>query len=591
MKNSILLKVPDEAPNRYWYLIWTERIEYLKKQRKVKVTFINKESSKNYLNDLDRRYIYTTNLSVSFLSDLSTGVIYDSKDKCFITPEFQKNISCRVTNYLYPTNKPFPLSNILFPDKKEIFNGLSYYVLFGKRKGLKYNVLISPYVLIKYFLLNSDKLILDAIKGELLDAFKLSELKFYKERETGERIVELSYDNSKIKKNLAYIVAPILFLKGKVGLTFIKSIYSQILNSFLHQKNENKIASYLKLDWRFENYEVFFNGEDFNNVIDESGEIKNYFLAHRIVDFKFNDPNPFIVDKIILTAYNSKNSTEDRENHDKIPVERPKKPKIGTLLLKLNQDISNSSNTIQKTRKVSKESPFNIKIDHVDREEQINAYDVIPIGSDKVIDGLVRETEEFNNEINAIRQNIYDELKLLESIKNLNYFINVLSELESLCKKNSILINKNIFEEGEEDFYYPFYPSTNKYLKVVEIFYNNCYIYLVEFGSGLIGIFTSYDLRKIEIIVLKRIMNKFFDYRKELEGKNYQKILWTYIYERKEDFFNNDHLIIIQGVKHVRKLLASDDSNEKEKKGDHHYRIKLFNKTASVLLKKINNIS
>ncbi len=591
MKNSILLKVPDEAPNRYWYLIWTERIEYLKKHKKVKVIFINKESSKNYLNDLDRRYIYTTNLSVSFLSDLSTGVIYDSKDKCFITPEFQKNISCRVTNYLYPTNKPFPLSNILFPDKKEIFNGLSYYVLFGKRKDLKYNVLISPYVLIKYFLLNSDKLILDAIKGELLDAFKLSDLKFYKDRETGERIVELPYDSSKIKKNLAYIVAPILFLKGKVGLTFIKSIYSQILNSFLHQKNENKIESYLRLDWRFKNYEVIFNGEDFNNVIDESGKVKNYFLAHRIVDFKFNDSNPFVVDKIILTAYNSKNSTEDRENHDKIPVERPKKPKAGLLLLKLNQDISNSSNTIQKTRKVSKESPFNIKIDHVDREEQINAYEVLPIGSDKFIDGLVRETEEFNNEINAIRQNIYDELKLLESIKNLNYFINVLSELESLSKKNSILINKNIFGEGEEDFYYPFYPSTNKYLKVAEIFYNNSYIYLVEFGSGLIGIFTSYDLRKIEIIVLKRIINKFFDYRKELEGKNYQKILWTYIYERKEDFFNNDHLIIIQGVKHVRKLITNDDNNEKKKNGDQHYRIKLFNKTAEVLLKKINNIS
>lgn len=591
MKNSVLLKVPDEATNRYWYLIWIKKIAYLNKHRKVKVTFINKESPKNYLNDLDRKYIYTTYLSVSLLSDLSTGVIYDSKDKCFITPEFQKNISCRVSKFLYPTNRPFPLRNILFPNEDEVFNGLSYYVLFGKRKDLKYNVLISPYVLIKYFLHNSDKLILDAIKGELLDAFKLSNLKFYKDRETGERIVELSYDSSKIKKTLAYIVAPILFLKGKFGLTFIQSIYSQILNSFLHQKNGNKIESYLKLDWRFENYEVFFNGEDFNNVIDESGKVKNYFLVHRIVDFKFNDPNPFIVDKIILTAYNSKNSTEDRENHDKIPVERPKKPKGGTLLLKLNQDISNSSNTIQKTRKVSKESPFNIKIDHVDREEQINAYDVIPIGSDKVIDGLVRETEEFNNEINAIRQNIYDELKLLEGIKNLNYFINVLSELESLSKKNSILINKNIFGEGEEDFYYPFYPSTNKYLKLAEIFYNNSYIYLVEFGSGLIGIFTSYDLRKIEIIVLKRIINKFFDYKKELEGKNYKKILWTYIYKRKEDFFNNDHLIIIQGVEHVRKLIASDDSNEKEKKEDHYYRIKLFNKTASVILKKINNIS
>lgn len=590
MKNSVLLKVPD-APNRYWYLIWIEKIEYLKKHRKVKVTFINKVSSKNYLNDLNRNYIFTTNLSVSFLADLSTGVIYDSEDKCFITPQFQKNISCRVTNFLYPTIKLFPLREILFPNKIEVFNDLSYYVLFGRRNDLKYNVLISPYVLIKYFLLNSDKLILDAIKGELLDSFKLSDLKFYKDRETGERIVELLYDSSKIKKNLAYIVAPILFLKGNIGLTFIKSIYSQILNSFLNQKNKNKIASYLKLDWRFENYQVFFNGEDFNNVIDESGKAKNYFLAHRIVNFKFSDPNPFIVDKIILTAYNSKTSTEDRENHDKIPVERPKKPKVGTLLLKLNQDISNSSNTIQKTRKVSMESPFNLKIDHVDREEQINAYDVISIGSDEVIDGLVRETEEFNNEINTIRQNIHDELKLLESIKNLNYFINVLNELESISKDSLILINKNLFGEGEENFYYPFYTSTDKYVKVAEIFYKNCYVYLVEFGSGLIGIFTSYDLRKIEIIILRNIIKKFFDYRKELGSKSYQKLLWTYIYERREELFKNDHLIIIQGVKHVRKLITSDDGNKKKKKGDHHYHIKLFNKTGSVLLKKINSIS
>lgn len=586
MKKSILLEVPD-VPNRYWYLIWIERIEFLKKHKKVKVTFINKESSKNYLNDLDRTYIYTTNLSVSFLSDLSTGVIYDSKNKCFITPEFQKSISCRVSKFLYPTNKPFPISDILFPDKKEIFNDLSYYVLFGKRKDLKYNVLISPYVIMKYFLLNSDKLILDVIKGELLDAFKLSNLKFYKDRETGERVVELPYDSSKIKKNLAYIVAPILFLKGKVGLTFIKSIYSQILNSFLHQKNKNKITSYLKLDWRFENYEVFFNGQDFNNVTDESGEIKNYFLAHRIVDFKFNDPNPFIVDKIILTSYNSKNSTEDRENHDKIPVKRPKKPKAGTLLLKLNQDISNSSNTIQKTRKVSKESPFNIKIDHVDREEQINAYDVISIGSDKVIDGLVRETEEFNNEINAIRQNIHDELKLLESIENLNYFINVLNEFELILDDCSILINKNLFGEGEDNFYYP-RSIPNEYLKIAEIFYNGSYIYLVEFGSGIIGIFTGYDLRKIEIVVIHKIIESFFIYKIQVENKDYKKLLWTYIYEKREAFYEKHRINIVQGVKHVRNLLTTEENKTNK---ENHYHSKLFNKTASVLIKKIKKIS
>ena len=585
MSRKISLKFP-EADGKYWYLYWIDQISYFEKRRKVEVVFVNKTTDKNYLYDLDLKSIFKTKINASNLSELYIGLMYDVDNELFIKTSNSIPITINVNNALHSTDKPFPISDKLFNKQSEIkiSEGLYYYIFyatkFEKKVKIGYNVLVTPYVLMKYFFFNNDKLILKALTGELLDCFQLKTLKFYSDKVTNQKIVELKYD-TKLSKKEAGILAPLIFLKNKIGLNFIRSIYSGIHNTFINNKDKpNYVSSYLKLDWKFENFIMDVSGQPFK------GE-KDYFLAHKISRFSFKDQNPFTVDKILLIPFNSKNSTKDRENHDPIDVKRPNLKPSDSLLLQLNQGTSNTQDIIQTTSGVIHENPYNVIIKHVDREEQLNAYNVIREGSDPIIDGIIREIENFDDEMNNIRENIIDEVLRLKSVSNLAYFNKVLDAI-LLIPNNNLIIDRNLFNEGNENFHY----IGNNYLKIAEIFSNDCYTYTVEFGHGIIGVFTDFYLNKIDSQVLIAISKKFFTYKIDSENEN--KLLWTFISDNKKDFLDGDNKInIITGVKHTRKLKSAkkDTKSETNVTKDELYKPEVYMHTALRLFKKIRKKS
>ncbi len=585
MSRKVSLKVP-EAEGKYWYLYWIDQISYFEKRRKVSIVFINKMTDKNYLYDLNLNSIFKTKINAANLSELYIGLMYDVENKMFLKTSNSIPIKINIKSALYSSNKPFPISDKLFSNQSEIkiSDGLNYYKYYAikreKTGEIGYNVLVTPYVLMQYFFFNNSKLVLMALKDELLDCFQLSTLKFYNDKNTNERIVELKYDK-KLGKKEAEIFAPLIFLKNKVGLNFIRSIYSGIHTAYINSKDKNNSASsYLKLDWKFENFSMDVYGQPFKDE-------KNYFLAHKISQFHFKEQNPFIVDKILLVPFNAKNSTKDRENHEPIDVIRPNSKPNETLLLHLNQGTSNSHDIIQTPSGVIHENPYNVKVEHVNREEQLNAYNVISVGSDPIIDGIIRDVENFDGDMNNIRENIVDEVLRLKSISNLAYFNKVLDSL-LLIPNNNLIIDRNLFNEGNENFY----EIETNYLKIAEIFSNNCYTYLVEFGYGIIGVFADFYLNKIDSQVLFDISKKFFTYKTSIEKENKQ--LWTFICKNKKDFLKGDNKInIITGVKHTRKLETSKKENNGKVKvtDDELYKPEVYMDTASRLFKKIKKKS
>lgn len=588
MSRKISLKLP-ESDGKFWYLYWIDKISYSHKRRKVEVIFVNKNSDKNYLYDLNLKSIFKTKINVSNLSDLHVGLFYDVDKNEFIETKKPIRIKINIKNAINPTDKKFPISDKLFDAKSEIkmSDGLFYYVLYAtkdnkEKKTTGYNVLITPYILIRYFLFNNDKLILKALTGELLDFFQLSNLTFYNDKITNERIVEVKY-NTKLTKKEAQILAPLLFLKNKYGLKFIRSIYSGIHNTFINDKNksDNYVSSYLKLDWKFENFSMEVYGQPFNDE-------KNYFLAHKISKFNFKETKPFIVDKILLIPFNPKNSTKDRDNHTPINIKRPKPSSHDdTLLLQLNQGSSNTQDVIQTISGVKNENPYNIVVKHVTREEQLNSYNVISVGSDQIINGIIRDIENFNGEINNIREHINEEILRLKSVSNLFYFNKVLDNL-LLIPNNNLIINRNLFSEGNDHFY----EIDDRYIKIVEIFSNNCYTYTVEFGHGIIGVFTDFYLNKIESKILISIAEKFFTYKTDSDKEN--KLLWTFIFENRKDFLDGDTKInVIRGVKHTRKLKSSKKDNDGKEKvnNDELYKPEIYMNTALRLYNKIKKNS
>lgn len=584
MSRKIMLKFP-EAEGRYWYLYWIDKISYYEKQRKVDLIFVNKRSEKNYLYDLNLKSIFKTKINAANLSELHIGLLYDVDKKEFIKVNNPIRINVNIKNALNSTNKPFPISDKLFDKQSEIkiSDDLNYYIFYTTKIEEKnivgYNVLVTPYVLMQYFFFNNDKLVLNALIGKLLNYFQLSTLKFYNDKNSNKRIVELKYD-IKLRREEAQILAPLIFLKNKAGLNFIRSIYSGIHKAFINARdNKDNLSSYLKLDWKLENFTMEVYGQPFKDE-------KNYFLAHKITKFNFKDQNPFTVDKILLVPFNSKNSTKDRENHEPIDVKRPNSKPSESLLLQLNQGTSNTQDVIQTTSGVIHENPYNVIIEHVDREEQLNSYNVIKEGSDSIIDGIIRDVENFDDEMNNIRENINDEVLRLKSISNLAYFNKVLDSL-LLIPNNNLIIERNLFGEGNENFYY----VGNNYLKIAEIFSNNCYTYVVEFGYGIIGVFTDFYLHKIDSQVLISIIKKIFNYKTNLKEEN--KLLWTFICDNKKDFLEGDNKIsVIRGVKHTRNL----ESTKKENKDrvnvtdDELYKPEVYMDTALHLFKKIKKI-
>lgn len=552
----IKLKFP-EAEGKYWFLMWIGAIEY-QKQRKVEFYFYNKKTPTDDYRDLDLNCLEKLVRPVSYLSELEIGSIYDiSQEKIIKTNGRIYNISIKENIYLAKKSFPLNESKYFLKNAVEIVPiGFNYLKVYPKINELddatvasekkKTNILISPYVILQYFLFNDAQLIKKVFSGELLDAFKISEMKFRDCVETGKRIGRLNYDMQKISEKQAMYLAPFLFLKKSAGVKFLQSIHSHVDKAFI---NSEEKSTYLNFSWYdFTNYEIEVEGKyyytGFNNDF-------KYLHTYRINKFRFKDDNPYIVDKVELFAINSKKTTEDRKNHDPKDVNRPLPPELTGLSLNLNSDSASPMSPASSKIKSEFDNPFNIDVEIIDRDKQLNAYNTKYFSGDNDFDDVVRDLENLETDSKSIRETIE---KYTINVKKFKYF----EDLINLLKVG--------LENPKFKIQITSYPNT--YLRsyyIAEVSRSNNNLYLVEFGNGIIGVFNKTDFRTIPSEHLFSIVESFLSFKKYVEEG---KVLWTYIKNRQMQKYFDEDIIIHTGVKHLNvpedKLAKTKDEAIKE---------------------------
>ncbi|WES96553.1 hypothetical protein P2W68_17105 [Chryseobacterium arthrosphaerae] len=552
----VKLKFP-EAEGKYWFLMWIGAIEY-QKQRKVELYFYNKKTATDDYRDLDLNCLEKLVRPVSYLSELEIGSIYDiSQEKIIKTTGRIYNISIKENIYLAKKSFPLNESKYFLKNAVEIVPiGFNYLKVYPKINELddatvadekkKMNILISPYVILQYFLSNDAKLIKKVFSGELLDAFNISKIQYRNCIETGKRIGRLTYDMQKIDEKHAIYLAPFLFLKKSAGIKFLQSVYSNVEMIFI---NSEEKKTYLNFSWHnFTNYEMEVEGKyyytGFNNDF-------KYLHTYRINTFRFKGDNPYIVDKVELFAINSKKTTEDRKNHDPKDVNRPLPPQITGLSLNLNSDSASPIAPVSSKIKGEFDNPFNIEVEVIDRDKQLNAYNVKYFPADKDFEDVVRDQENLENDAERIREEIE---KYAINVKKFKYFEDLVNLLKSGLENTKFNIQITSYSNTFLRNYY-----------IAEIRKFNKNLYLVEFGNGIIGVFNKKDFRTMSSEYLFSIVESFLSFKKDVEEG---KVLWTYIKNKQMQKYLDEDIIIHTGVKHLNvpedKLAKTKDEAIKE---------------------------
>ncbi|WP_123906806.1 hypothetical protein [Chryseobacterium sp. HMWF035] len=534
------------AEGNYWEVEWIYEIHY-EKERKIEVHFRNKHIAHEC--KFGSEILYRTKLPVSSLSELGIGSVYNVRENKFEDLHLNELFEFSVEENLFLAKKEFPLIGIknFLPNAAEIKpTGFSYLKTFGRSSSRKRHILISPYTILQYLLFYNDELITKAMCGELLDGFKVSQIKYRNCAETGELIGMLRYDVAKLSQEEAVLIAPYLVLKNNAGIKFLKSISSHVNSAFLNTLHGSK-SSYPLFFWQeFWNYKISVIGKSFYN------EDKSYLLAHRICNFKFNDLNPFTIDKIELFPLNEKNSTDDRENHKPENIDKPGNPTIDGVSLSLNAGSANPHPPLNTQENNAVSNPFNIPVEIIKRDKQLSAYDVNYIPNDLQVADLTRELENLEIDSNNIIENIKT---IVIKTNNFEYF-NVLIEIlkkEFFLTDPRFKVNLHYCPNGKDSFY------------VAEILNQSKTMYLIEFGNGIIGVFSSISLKRIGLDYLSLLVKGFINYTEKV-GK--RKVLWTYIKDQYDSGRLNEvsdkKIIIYTGVNHQKKINGDNKMDPKE---------------------------
>lgn len=538
-KSPIKINFP-EAVGNFWCVLWINQIYYHSKERKIDVFFFNcKEINDKY----DQSIIYRTKLVIGNLSEFGLGSVYNVKERKFEDINFGDIYQIKISQPLHLAKTiEFPINgNVEFiPRAHEIVPiGFSYLKTFGENKSINRSILISPYTILQYFLFYNDELISKALSGKLAESFKLKEIKYRVCEDTGELIGMLQYDANNLSEKAAIIMAPYIFFKDHSGIKFIKSIHSHVESCFLNTLSGN-LKSYLSFNWHeFKDYIIEVCGKfyDVNK--------KKYLLAHRICNFQFNDPQPFIVDRIELFPFNEKNSTDDRKNHNPEDVNRLANPKLDGVSLNLNADNANPLPPLN-ILEDRFSNPLNIQVDIINRDIQLSAYNTNYKPNSKIIDSLTREIENLDNESKNIIENIKN---IIIKASNFEYF-----RILTTVLKKEFLSNDSKFKISR-------YNNENKYY-IAEVLYENKAMYFVEFGNGIIGIFNSIDKYPIEEEALYALIDEFLEYK---DNVGVRKVLWTLLKNKYAEYYNSKKKIILHtGVKHLDVPKGYNPANRKE---------------------------
>ena len=529
-----------DAPGKFWYLAWIGKIHFKKKNHKVQLYFINTSTADD--KNLNFDFVEIVKVSTSHLSEYKLGVVYSIEDNSLTNyqlSDFCQNTRISVSKILNPTKNESLLSKGLTKilDSEDL--DLIYYKYYINKSKTKKNIyaLLTPYTILQYYLFKTDGLIKIFLSINIFNCFKYNYEHYYTEKDTNKKVVELYYDDDKLTYSEASIIAPFIFMKDKLGLKFIYSIYSRIFETV---KKEKK--GYLNFNFDFIPFEMYFKSKYLNSIDNDI-----FYLANEINLSQINQTNLFKVDKILLFPFKDKSSTKDRKNHKEINVTRSNYNILdGGVLLNLHQESNNNYQSIKES--LSQESYnnlFKIEIKKIKRETQLNAYNVNNITTDINVDECVRDFESYQSSESVIKEKI--DLILLG---NYDYFKKV---IELLKNDEDIIINRDPLKYGEKN--YPV-KIANSLIDIIEVLYANKCSYIIEFGSGLIGIFDTNQ--KISTTTLVSIIVKFIHEQVELE-KN--KLLWTHIFGKKNFYYKEYNVNIKMGVKHSRYGIKKDDSN------------------------------
>lgn len=196
------------------------------------------------------------------------------------------------------------------------------------------------------------------------------------------------------------------------------------------------------------------------------------------------------------------------------------------------------------------------------RNMQNESYSVKHSIDDNQKDDVTREIENLSEFADSIRENIKN---LIITIGNFEYFKKVIKVLKEEYLTDS---NFGVKEFQQNELMTPF--------QFVEISYLNRFIYFVEFGNGIIGVFNKETYAQIPTEDLSLFSSEFKDYENEI--KNTSKVLWSYI----RNHYSRDYIakgIVIQlGAKHARPRKDEGSITSKEE---------LITKAASRTAKKL----
>ncbi|GJN59191.1 hypothetical protein HZP39_17130 [Elizabethkingia anophelis] len=539
------------AHGKYWILLWIGKIRYHRKQFKVELHFINKTLPNDELRNLNLDKPFIQLVPIVYLADFRIGSLYDTTTKNLI-----EYISPGSRRQKIPVNKQVSFAKREFPlignpyflknASSIISSDFRYLMLLDTKHKYKESslALISPYCILQYFF-NSDRLIKKALKDTLLEGFKREKAKKYYDSNSNERIVELEFDQNKLTKKEAFVIAPYLFLKNDIGTKFIKSVGSYIFNALLQKRIKGEENYYLDFKFDFSSYVIECYGKEFYNKIDENK--KDYYtLIYQINKFDFIDKSSYTVDKILLIPFNSTNSTKDRDNHELNEVNRPLQPTPSAFVLLLDHDSASPTHPGTTIVPTDQSLPFRIKVEILKRKEQLEAYKVNWLLATQESEGIVRDLENLDNAAKNSRENLEREIAYLDSIPQFEHFNKTIDQLELIDPIHTI-VQRDPLGIGINS--YPM-QIESLWIIIVEVIWNTEHTYLIEFGKGFIGVFNHVNYSKITADNLNLLLSIFERYREQAHEE--KKSFWTYInlYAHK---FQRDHQIIIQkGVEHTR---------------------------------------
>lgn len=565
------------ANGKYWFLLWIGKICYHRKQFKVELYFINKTQPNDELRNLDLNRPSIQLVSIAYLADFRIGSLYNigTKELVDYVSYGSRRQRIQVNKNISFAKRKFPLIGnpyFLKNASSVISEDFRYLMLLDTKH--KYNertlALISPYCILQYFF-NSDRLINKALTNSLLDGFDMKKAKLYYDSISNERIVELEYDQDKLQKKEAFIIAPYLFIKNNIGTKFIKSVGSNVYNSLIQNRIRKEKNCYLDFKFDFSNYVIECYGKEFYNIINEYK--KDYYtLIYQINKFDFLDKNPYTVDKILLIPFNSKNSTKDRDNHAANEVNRPLKPKPSAYVLLLDHDAANPTNPDTSIKPTDQSLPFRIKVETLERKDQLEAYIVNWLPATHESEGIVRDLENLDNEAKNSRENLEREIAYLDSISQFEHFNKTIDQLELIDPVHTI-VQRDPLGIGINQ--YPV-QIESLWISIIEVIWNSEYTYLIEFGKGFIGVFNHVNYTKIAANNLNLLFLIFERYREHAHEE--KKSFWTYInlYAHK---FQRDYQIIIQkGIEHTR-MQIKGQNDVFSQTAKRIYKTRIINKT------------